>query len=82
LNAPSRRSAKTSRAFIAEPIQGAGGVIIPPATYWPEVKRILNARDILFVSDEVICGFGRTGEWFGSDYLRHESPTSWRSPRA
>jgi putrescine aminotransferase len=55
-------------AFIAEPIQGAGGVIIPPATYWPEVKRILEERDILFVSDEVICGFGRTGEWFGSDY--------------
>lgn len=55
-------------AFIAEPIQGAGGVIVPPATYWPEVKRILEARDILFVSDEVICGFGRTGEWFGSGY--------------
>ena len=55
-------------AFIAEPIQGAGGVIIPPATYWPEVKRILDKRDILFISDEVICGFGRTGEWFGADY--------------
>jgi len=55
-------------AFIAEPIQGAGGVIIPPATYWPEVKRILERRDILFISDEVICGFGRTGEWFGADY--------------
>jgi len=54
-------------AFIAEPIQGAGGVIIPPATYWPEVSRILAERDILFVSDEVICGFGRTGEWFGAD---------------
>ena len=54
-------------AFIAEPIQGAGGVIIPPETYWPEVKRILEARDILFIADEVICGFGRTGEWFGSD---------------
>ncbi len=56
-------------AFIAEPIQGAGGVIIPPSTYWPEVKRILESRDILFVSDEVICGFGRTGEWFGADYF-------------
>lgn len=54
-------------AFIAEPIQGAGGVIIPPTTYWPEVSRILEERDILFVSDEVICGFGRTGEWFGAD---------------
>ncbi|MHA7774384.1 aspartate aminotransferase family protein [Roseibium sp. M-1] len=55
-------------AFIAEPIQGAGGVIIPPETYWPEVKRILEERDILFVCDEVICGFGRLGEWFGADY--------------
>lgn len=52
-------------AFIAEPIQGAGGVIIPPETYWPEIKRILAEREILFVSDEVICGFGRTGNWFG-----------------
>jgi putrescine aminotransferase len=54
-------------AFIAEPIQGAGGVIIPPDSYWPEVRRILAERDILFVADEVICGFGRTGEWFGSE---------------
>jgi putrescine aminotransferase len=55
-------------AFIAEPIQGAGGVIIPPDTYWPEIKRICDDYDILFVADEVICGFGRLGEWFGSDY--------------
>jgi putrescine aminotransferase len=54
-------------AFIAEPIQGAGGVIIPPDSYWPEVRRILKAHDILFVSDEVICGFGRTGRWFGCE---------------
>ena len=54
-------------AFIAEPIQGAGGVIIPPETYWPEIRKVLAAHDILFVADEVICGFGRTGEWFGSD---------------
>ena len=53
-------------AFIAEPIQGAGGVIIPPATYWPEIQRICDAHEILFIADEVICGFGRTGEWFGS----------------
>ncbi len=52
-------------AFIAEPIQGAGGVIIPPETYWPEIRRILSEREILFISDEVICGFGRTGSWFG-----------------
>ncbi|PTU78569.1 aspartate aminotransferase family protein, partial [Pseudomonas indoloxydans] len=55
-------------AFIAEPIQGAGGVIIPPETYWPRIKEILGKYDILFVADEVICGFGRTGEWFGSQY--------------
>ena len=55
-------------AFIAEPVQGAGGVIIPPETYWPKIKEILAKYDILFIADEVICGFGRTGEWFGSDY--------------
>ena len=55
-------------AFIAEPIQGAGGVIIPPESYWPEISRICQERNILLVADEVICGFGRTGEWFGSDY--------------
>ncbi|MFF7861485.1 MULTISPECIES: aspartate aminotransferase family protein [unclassified Pseudomonas] len=55
-------------AFIAEPVQGAGGVIIPPQTYWPKVKEVLAKYDILFVADEVICGFGRTGEWFGTDY--------------
>ncbi len=52
-------------AFIAEPVQGAGGVIVPPATYWPEIQRICDAHDILLISDEVICGFGRTGNWFG-----------------
>jgi len=52
-------------AFIGEPIQGAGGVIIPPATYWPEVERICRKHGVLLVSDEVICGFGRTGQWFG-----------------
>ena len=56
-------------AFIAEPIQGAGGVIIPPDSYWPEVRRICEERDILFVADEVICGFGRLGAWFGSQRL-------------
>jgi len=55
-------------AFIAEPIQGAGGVVIPPASYWPRVRQILAKYDILFIADEVICGFGRTGEWFGSQY--------------
>tara|TARA_Y100000813_G_scaffold179834_1_gene147823 strand:- start:1243 stop:2106 length:864 start_codon:yes stop_codon:yes gene_type:complete len=55
-------------AFIAEPIQGAGGVIIPPDTYWPEIKRILAKYEILLVIDEVICGFGRTGQWFASQH--------------
>ena len=54
-------------AFIAEPIQGAGGVIIPPETYWPEIQRICDAHEILLIADEVICGFGRTGNWFGSE---------------
>ncbi len=52
-------------AFIAEPIQGAGGVIIPPATYWPEIQRIVDKYGILLISDEVICAFGRLGNWFG-----------------
>ncbi|WP_306026960.1 aspartate aminotransferase family protein [Stappia sp. MMSF_3263] len=55
-------------AFIAEPVQGAGGVIIPPDTYWPEVSRICRERGILLVADEVICGFGRLGSWFGSQH--------------
>ncbi|NDY90512.1 aspartate aminotransferase family protein [Ideonella livida] len=54
-------------AFIGEPVQGAGGVIIPPATYWPEIQRICDKYGILLVSDEVICGFGRTGAWFGCE---------------
>jgi len=54
-------------AFIGEPIQGAGGVIIPPESYWPEIQRICDRHGILLVADEVICGFGRTGHWFGSD---------------
>ena len=55
-------------AFIGEPIQGAGGVIVPPATYWPAVQEIVDRYGILLVADEVICGFGRTGRWFGSQY--------------
>jgi putrescine aminotransferase len=52
-------------AFIGEPVQGAGGVVIPPPGYWQEVERIVRKYGILLVADEVICGFGRTGEWFG-----------------
>ncbi len=54
-------------AFVAEPIQGAGGVIVPPKTYWPEIQRICKKYDVLIASDEVICGFGRTGNWFGCE---------------
>ena len=54
-------------AFIGEPVIGAGGVIPPPDGYWPEVERILRERDVLFIADEVICGFGRLGTWFGAE---------------
>ncbi len=54
-------------AFIGEPVQGAGGVIIPPSTYWPEIQRICDKYGILLIADEVICGFGRLGRWFGSE---------------
>ena len=53
-------------AFIGEPVQGAGGVIVAPSTYWPEIQRIVDKYGILLIADEVICGFGRTGNWFGS----------------
>jgi len=56
-------------AFIAEPVQGAGGVIIPPDSYWPEIQRICDDYGILLVADEVITAFGRLGEWFGSSYF-------------
>ncbi|MYH69510.1 MAG: aminotransferase class III-fold pyridoxal phosphate-dependent enzyme [Gammaproteobacteria bacterium] len=58
---------ETVAAFIAEPVMGAGGVILPPATYFEKVQRLLRKHDILFVADEVICGFGRTGNMFGCD---------------
>ncbi|WP_431300277.1 aspartate aminotransferase family protein [Tabrizicola sp. BL-A-41-H6] len=54
-------------AFIGEPIQGAGGVIVPPSTYWPEIQRICDKYGILLIADEVITGFGRTGNWFGCE---------------
>jgi putrescine---pyruvate transaminase len=56
-------------AFIGEPIQGAGGVIVPPSTYWPEIQKICDRHGILLVSDEVITGFGRTGQWFGCETM-------------
>jgi putrescine aminotransferase len=54
-------------AFIAEPVQGAGGVIVPPETYWPEIQRICDKYEILLIADEVITGFGRTGRMFASE---------------
>ena len=56
-------------AFIGEPIMGAIGVYIPPMSYWPEIERICRKYDILLCADEVICGYGRTGEWFGAQYF-------------
>ena len=66
---------ETIAAFIAEPVMGAGGVIVPPEGYFEAIRPVLEAHDILMISDEVITGFGRTGEWFGADALNMR-PTS------
>jgi L-2,4-diaminobutyrate transaminase len=63
---------ETVAAFIAEPVQGAGGVIVPPATYFDRVQEVLRRHDVLLIADEVITGFGRLGEWFGSDVFALE----------
>ena len=57
---------ETVAAFIGEPVMGAGGVIVPPAGYWEAIQTVLRKYDILLIADEVICGFGRTGEMFGT----------------
>jgi 4-aminobutyrate--pyruvate transaminase len=62
-----REGPDTIGAFIAEPVNGAGGVIVPPADYFPRIQQVLRRYDILMIADEVICGFGRTGEMFGCD---------------
>ncbi|QPC88074.1 aminotransferase class III-fold pyridoxal phosphate-dependent enzyme [Mesorhizobium sp. NBSH29] len=62
-------------AFIGEPIQGAGGVKIPPASYWPEVQRICRKYDVLLMLDEVITGYGRTGAWFAAQSMGIEADT-------
>ena len=67
--------AENVAAFIGEPFQGAGGVIFPPATYWPEIQRICRKYDILLCADEVIGGFGRTGEWFAHQHFGFEPDT-------
>jgi len=61
------QGADTVGAFIAEPVLGAGGVVTPPEGYFAEIQKITNKYDILFIADEVVCGFGRLGAWFGSD---------------
>ncbi|HYM03761.1 MAG TPA: aspartate aminotransferase family protein [Stellaceae bacterium] len=62
-----REDPDTVAAFIAEPIMGAGGVIVPPATYFEKIQKVLRKYDVLLIADEVICGFGRTGNMFGSE---------------
>ncbi|MFZ2099592.1 MAG: aspartate aminotransferase family protein [Oricola sp.] len=62
-------------AFIGEPIMGAGGVKIPPASYWPEIQRICTKYDILLMLDEVITGYGRTGEWFAAQSMDIKADT-------
>jgi 4-aminobutyrate--pyruvate transaminase len=61
-----REGPDTVAAFFAEPVMGAGGVIVPPETYFRRIQPVLRKHDVLFVVDEVICGFGRTGNMFGS----------------
>jgi 4-aminobutyrate--pyruvate transaminase len=63
----------TVAAFIAEPVMGAGGVIVPPEGYFPAVAAVLQKYDVLFIDDEVICGFGRTGNWFGAETLKMQA---------
>ena len=64
--------AENIAAFIGEPIQGAGGVIVPPVNYWKSVRKLCDKYNILLCVDEVICGFGRLGEWFGSQFYKIE----------
>ncbi|WP_409423034.1 aspartate aminotransferase family protein [Pseudaeromonas sp. ZJS20] len=62
-------------AFVAEPFQGAGGMIFPPQSYWPEIQRICRQYDVLLCADEVIGGFGRTGEWFAHEHFGFQPDT-------
>jgi 4-aminobutyrate---pyruvate transaminase len=70
-----REGPETVAAFIAEPVMGAGGVLIPPADYFPKIQQVLEKYDVRIISDEVICGFGRLGHWFGADAFGFK-PTS------
>lgn len=62
-----REGAHTIAAFVAEPLMGAGGVIVPPHTYWEKIQQVCRRHDVLIIADEVICGFGRTGKLFGCE---------------
>ncbi len=70
-----REGPETVAAFIAEPIMGAGGVLVPPESYFPKIGEVLAKYDVRFIADEVICGFGRTGNWFGTQTMNIQ-PTS------
>jgi 4-aminobutyrate---pyruvate transaminase len=67
-----REDPDTVAAFIAEPVMGGGGVIVPPATYFPKIQRVLRKHDVLLIADEVICGFARTGAMFGAETVGME----------
>jgi putrescine aminotransferase len=67
-----REGPETVAAFIGEPVQGAGGVIVPPDDYWPRIREICDRHQVLLIADEVITGFGRTGDWFGLSRYRIE----------
>ena len=64
-----REGPETVAAFIAEPVMGAGGAIVPPRGYFPAIQAVLAKYDVRLIADEVICGFGRLGTWFGSEAL-------------
>ncbi len=70
-----REGADTIAAFIAEPITGAGGLVVPPVGYFDKLKPVLDDNDILYIDDEVICGFGRTGKAFGIEHFPIEPTT-------
>ncbi len=70
-----REDPDTIAAMIAEPVQGAGGVILPPKTYFEKIQAVLQKYDIRLIADEVICGFARTGNWFGSQTFDIEPDT-------
>ncbi|QPB24302.1 aminotransferase [Rhizobium sp. 007] len=64
-----REGPETIAAFIAEPVYAGGGIIVPPAGYFQRIQQVLNKYDILCLDDEIVCGFGRTGKWFGKDLV-------------